>query len=243
MREDGSLRKRLLEKSEPDRGDHESWRRELIIHWICWWRRSIDNPDSISEDGEAGDTSRGTFTGVFDLTTPRGENTEAHLWRVGMVKVIEENFEIEEFYDFEENEFQDCYEPTVDVPSGVTIIAMELQDIEEQMAVNMVRMNYEEEDDRCLITLDSGADISVLPRSYAHVGLRQDGREELKMVDAQGRNIPHEGTTKAKIRLIGKDGRQVELVEEFVLGSAQYCAPDSFSEEDGHWGMLMAACA
>ena len=90
------------------------------------------------------------------------------------------------------------------------------------MAVNMVRMNYEEEDDRCLITLDSGADISVLPRSYAHLGLRQDGREELKMADAQGRKIPHEGTTKAKIRLMGKDGRQVELVEEFVLGNDQH---------------------
>ena len=77
---------------------------------------------------------------VFDLTTPRDENMEAHPWRVGMVEVIEENFEIEEFYDMDENEFQDCYEPTVDVPSGVTIIAMELQAVEEQMAVNMVRM-------------------------------------------------------------------------------------------------------
>ena len=66
---------------------------------------------------------------VFDLTTPRGESVEAHPWRVGMVEVIEENFEIEEFYDMEESEFQDCYEPTV--PSGVTIIAMELQDIED----------------------------------------------------------------------------------------------------------------
>ena len=75
---------------------------------------------------------------VFDLTTPRGESVEAHPWRVGMVEVIEENFEIEEFYDMEEGEFEDCYEPTVDVPNGVTIIAMELQDIEEQMAVNMV---------------------------------------------------------------------------------------------------------
>ena len=157
---------------------------------------------------------------VFDLTTPRDEGTEAHPWRVGMVEVIEENFEVEEFYDLEENEFQECHESTVEVPSGVTIIAMDLQDEEEQMAVNMVRMNYEEEEDKCLITLDSGADISVLPRSYAHVGLRQDGREELKMVDAQGRKIPV--PAKAKIRLVGSDGRQIELVEEFVLGNVQH---------------------
>ena len=42
------------------------------------------------------------------------------------------------------------------------------------------------------------------------------------MVDAQGRKIPHEGITKAKIRLTGKGGRQVELVEEFVLGNVQH---------------------
>ena len=130
--EDGPLCKGLLEEGEPNRGDHESWRCELIIYWKCWWRRSSNNADSIGEDGETGDTSRGIFT------TPRDENAEAYPWRVGMVEVIEENFEIEEFYDMEEGEFEDCYEPTVDVPNGVTIIAMELQDIEEQMAVNMV---------------------------------------------------------------------------------------------------------
>ena len=102
---------------------------------------------------------------VFDLTTPRDEGTEAQPWRVGMVEVIEENFEVEEFYDMEESEFPECYEPTLEIPSGATVIAMDLQDEEEQMAVNMVRMNYEEEENenRCLITLDSGADISVFP--------------------------------------------------------------------------------
>ena len=76
------------------------------------------------------------------------------------------------------------------------------------------------------------------------MGLRQDGREELKMVDAQGRKIRHEGTTKAKIRLMGKDGRQVELVEELVLGNVQrpiLCAAKLLRR--GWSEMLMAVCA
>lgn len=60
------------------------------------------------------------------------------------------------------------------------------------MVVNTVRMNYEENDEKCLTTLDSGADISVLPRSYASVGTRQYGRGELKMVDASSEGCrPH----------------------------------------------------
>lgn len=50
----------------------------------------------------------------------------------------------------------------------------------------MVRMNYEEGDEKCLITVDTGTDISVVPGSYASVGgTRQDGRDDLKMFDVQ----------------------------------------------------------
>lgn len=150
----------------------------------------------------------------------------------------------------DENEYQDCYEPTVEVPNGVMIVAIDLQDNEEEMAVNMVRMNNEEEDEKCLITLDSGADISVLPRSYANVGMRQDGRDELKMVDAQGRKIAHDGVTRARIRLMDKGGKRVEIVEEFVLGNVQHpilCAGSllrkgwSLSNVDGSLHLLLTS--
>lgn len=35
----------------------------------------------------------------------------------GHVKVIQEKIEIEEFYDLEENEFQECREPTIECQS------------------------------------------------------------------------------------------------------------------------------
>ena len=110
---------------------------------------------------------------VFDLTTPRGEQGDNFPRRVGMVSI--ELYEVEEFYEAEESEYQDCHEPAVEVPSDVAIVAMDLQDVEEkELTVNMVRRQDHEEVGSCLITVDSGADISVLPKDYAGVGERQE---------------------------------------------------------------------
>ena len=114
---------------------------------------------------------------VFDLTTPRGERGDNFPWRVGMVTM--ELYEIEEFYDAEESEFQECHEPRVEVPDDVAIVAMDLQDEDERLVVSMVRMQPEEMNESCLITVDSGADISVLPRDYAGVGEKREGDGEL----------------------------------------------------------------
>ena len=56
---------------------------------------------------------------VFDLTTPREERGDNFPWRVGMVSV--EAYEVEEFYEVEELEYQECYEPTVEVPDDVAM--------------------------------------------------------------------------------------------------------------------------
>ena len=112
---------------------------------------------------------------VFDLITPREERGDNFPWRVGMVTM--ELCEMEEFYDVEEFEYQECFEPTVEVPDNVAIVAMDLQDVEEEeMIVSMVRTQDNEATGSCLTTLDSGADISVLPKDYAIV-LEGDEKE------------------------------------------------------------------
>ena len=102
-------------------------------------------------------------------------------------------------------------------------MAMDLQDIEEkELSVSMVgRQDYEEEGS-CLITVDSGADISVLPKEFAGVGEQQESDGSLKMVDAQGRKIPHSGMTRAKVRMTDRTGKVVEIYEDFALGSVQH---------------------
>ena len=68
--------------------------------------------------------------------------------------------------------------------------------------VRMDQVDLEE----CLVTLDSGADISVLPKSYGNVGQWAPGAETLKMVDAQGKQISHDGITVRTTDSNGKKG-------------------------------------
>ena len=159
---------------------------------------------------------------IFDLTTPRdsGDASSSYPWRVGMIQV--EDHEVGEFFDPDESEYMDCHEPVVKAPAGVAIIAMDLQDERPDYMVNMVKIENVEDDKSCLVTLDSGADISVLPKSYANVGSWRPKPEELRMVDAQGKSIEHDGITKARIRVVDKNGKVVELVEEFILGNVQH---------------------
>ncbi|CAK9077617.1 Copia protein [Durusdinium trenchii] len=76
---------------------------------------------------------------VFDLTTPREQGGEAACpWRVGMVRAADE--EVDEFYGIEEDGHNDCYEPSVEVPGHVAIVAMGLWD--DEMEVNMVEKKF-----------------------------------------------------------------------------------------------------
>ena len=67
------------------------------------------------------------------------------------------------------------------------------------------------------VTLDSGADLSVLPMKFAGIGVRDPDRKVV-MVDAQGREIESGGTTKATLTVECDDGRVVQINEEFALG-------------------------
>ena len=148
---------------------------------------------------------------IFDLTGSGSEDNEFP-WRVGMIEVGNEVTD-EEFYD--------CVEPVVSIPLGVAIVAMDLQDESEEKLVQMVSAG-EREGEECLVTLDSGADISVLPKAYADVGQWAPGSTSLRMVDAQGKRIAHSGVTKARISTTDANGKRIEMVEEFVLGNVQH---------------------
>ena len=159
---------------------------------------------------------------VFDLTTPRDSDDDgSYPWRVGMVLAEEE---AEDYMETEGGEevFMDCIEPAVLVPDGTAIVALDLQDEEEELFVQMVRHEETEAKESCLITLDSGAGVSVLPRAYADVGHWKAGSQELRMIDAQGKRIAHDGVTKARLRTVDSKGKTMEMVEEFILGNVQH---------------------
>ena len=154
-------------------------------------------------------------TEIFDLTQYEEVVEEIqHPWRVNAV-----------YEEPSEEEFFDCREPVVWTPSHVPVIAMDMQmhEVEEKGAkfIQMVKVEAVIQDS-CLVTLDSGADVSVLPLHYGEVGTWRPGSEKLKMVDAQGTKIAHQGLTKAKIKIEDSEGKDIELIEEFVLGNVQH---------------------
>ena len=165
-----------------------------------------------------------TTTELFDLTA-NDEETESI--DIRYLRVI--NLEEQEGSD----EFEECLEVDVWTPEGTPVIAMHWQDEEEdeeieeeeegdELHVRMVQTAEERRDDEVQITLDSGADVSVLPMSYGCVGQWRQGDREVRMVDAQGREIKHEGITRAKLRIRDEHGKQVDLVEDFMLGNVKH---------------------
>ena len=167
-----------------------------------------------------------TTTELYDLTLNDEEETEAIDIQYLRVISLEEKEEDEEF--------KECLEIEVWVPEGTPVVAMDWQDSDEEEAVDeergedeelhvrMVQMKDYEEEEAVQITLDSGADVSVLPRSYGNVGSWRQGGREIRMVDAQGREIKHEGITRAKLRIKEEYGKEVDLVEDFMLGNVKH---------------------
>ena len=163
------------------------------------------------------------YTELYDLTEELEEEEELEIQYLRMVQV-----------EAVEEIFYDCIEPECDVPEGVPMVAMHLQDSEdeaedesesevEEQLVQMIKAERGwQNGDKSVITLDSGADISVLPKEYINCGEWSPGDPKLRMVDAQGRVIQHQGTTKAKLRTRTIDGKQIEVVEDFVVGNVKH---------------------
>lgn len=83
---------------------------------------------------------------IFDLTTPRGSDEEAcYPWRVGVILFEEDR---ETYIQDEYDEFTDGVEPAAPVPDGTVIVAMDLQDEEEETFVQVVRDGSENK--RCM---------------------------------------------------------------------------------------------
>ena len=166
-------------------------------------------------------------TELYDLTDELEEEEELEIQYLRMVQV-----------EAADENFYDCVEPECDVPAGVPMVAMRLQDPEdepgdeaedesesefEEQLVQMIKAERGwQNGEKSVATFDSGADISVLPKEFINCGEWNPGDPKLRMVDAQGRVIQHQGTTKAKVRTRTIDGKQIEVVEDFVVGNVKH---------------------
>ena len=72
------------------------------------------------------------------------------------------------------------------------------------------------------MTVDSGADVSVLPEEFAGVGEEAQSGGHIIMKDAQGNIIQQSGTRKVNFAMMGKDGIPVNFVEKFIVGKVKH---------------------
>ena len=156
------------------------------------------------------------LTRQFDLTGFDSEDDE-DFSRVRVIRLIEEHKK-----EDEDEEFHDCF--TVErqlsdsIPDDVQWVSTDIQDVDE--TENALRVNTVKSE-RLAITLDSGADVSVVPEEFAKYG--DPGSQGLmKMVDAQGEHIETSGNRKMKIEAEMRHGGKVEFIENFAVGAVSH---------------------
>ena len=127
----------------------------------------------------------------------------------------------------DDESFFEAHEPAVEEIGKATVVAMDLQDDnfeteDETYQVNMV--TDEEMDHGCskvLRTVDSGADISVLPEEFAGVGEEaHGGGRQIIMKDA-GQHHPAERNEKGELRHDGQGRHPGEFRGEVHCGEGE----------------------
>ena len=140
---------------------------------------------------------------------------------------------VTEMADVSQPEFYECEELEIDVPAGVPVVALHLQDEDELDGIDngggevqrvcMISSGSKDSEEHVWheVTLDSGADLSVLPMSFLSVGEPVRDDDGLRMVDAQGKQIQYAGITRASLLVRGWDNQEIIINEKFVVGNVK----------------------
>ena len=159
---------------------------------------------------------------IFDLTQddspdePVQSEDEEMAWAINMVMEVQDNA-LEE-----EEVFYDCHSGDEDEPPSTSSLEetvshdarAQCEDMElDTSRVCMVKSVAP----TVIMTLDSGADVSVAPEEYYQMG--QPGQQRsVQMVDAQGEAIKSAGNRRLRLQAHTRSGEMVEFVEQFALG-------------------------
>ena len=124
----------------------------------------------------------------------------------------------------DEEEFHECFMVErhlgESIPDDVQWVSMEIQIQDADETEDFLRVSTVKSEGLA-ITLDSGADISVVPEEFAKYG--DPGSQGLmKMVDAQGERIETSGNRRMKVEAEMRHGGKIEFIENFAAGAASH---------------------
>ncbi|CAK9088523.1 unnamed protein product [Durusdinium trenchii] len=138
--------------------------------------------------------------------------------------------EIAETYEAtnDEETFYDCDEELKDEPKPPSMEETEAQTSErrddghaearvETMKICMIKNVVALEVPSVIMTIDSGADVSVAPERFYNLGVPGAGKP-IEMIDAQGAKICSKGNRRLRLQAQTRDGEVIEFIEQFALG-------------------------
>ena len=155
---------------------------------------------------------------IFDLTENDSgyedmEVEELEDWPVRAIKVSDLDEQ-----PSDEEEFYDCLKmPNMDMQLEATIDETETKEMRaqctrEDLPLQVFMITDAAVPQSVLMTLDSGADISVAPEEYYRLGI-PGGRKAAQMVDAQGQTIKSSGNQRLRLQAQTRDGEVIEFIE------------------------------
>ena len=159
---------------------------------------------------------------IFDLTKDDSpeelmaeDDDESALQVMAIRKCDEIPDEVEEiFYDCQSGDESTSLRTPSMEDTGSDALRAQSKDVEGQIQnLCMVR----NEAPNVVMTLDSGADVSVAPEQYYALGLPGHQRSTC-MMDAQGGAIKSAGNRRLRLQAYTRAGEMVEFVEQFALG-------------------------
>ena len=169
---------------------------------------------------------------IFDLTqgdsneeqeTSEAEDETSEL-TIFAVTEIAETYEAmddeETFYDCDEELKEELKPPSMEETEAQTSGRRddgEAKAMVEPMKICMIKNVVALEVPSVIMTIDSGADVSVATERFYNLGVPGAGKP-IEMIDAQGAKICSRGNRRLRLQAQTRDGEVIEFIEQFALG-------------------------
>ncbi|CAK9025335.1 unnamed protein product [Durusdinium trenchii] len=169
---------------------------------------------------------------IFDLTQgdsneeqegseAEDETSELTIFAVTEIAETYEAMDDEEtFYDCDEELKDELKPPSMEETEAQTSGHRddgEAKAMVEPMKICMIKNVVALEVPSVIMTIDSGADVSVAPERFYNLGVPGAGKP-IEMIDAQGAKICSKGNRRLRLQAQTRDGEVIEFIEQFALG-------------------------
>ncbi|CAK9062295.1 unnamed protein product [Durusdinium trenchii] len=167
------------------------------------------------------DLTQGDSNEEQEASEAEDETSELTIFAVTEIAETYEAMDDEEtFYDCDEELKDELKPPSMEETEAQTSGRRddgEAKAMVEPMKICMIKNVVALEVPSVIMTIDSGADVSVAPERFYNLGVPGAGKP-IEMIDAQGAKICSRGNRRLRLQAQTRDGEVIEFIEQFALG-------------------------